>query len=142
MSNLEFMQDISMASTSVYIGFAMALINCLVFIKIMSMFAEYIAWSIVVVVQVGLVFGTGFCFYFYFAEPEGGYDLESKAINETKKYSLIVGIVFGIVSLVYAILIMCFKDSLKIAIDIIDAASDFLDNTIRIVGVPVGYFFI
>lgn len=52
------------------------------------------------------------------------------------------GIAFAIIALIYAILLFCGFSSLKTAIDVIDAAADFLADTKRLIGVPILYFFI
>jgi hypothetical protein len=44
--------------------------------------------------------------------------------------------------ILFMLAICCFRDSLSIAIDIIDASADFLDDTKKIIGVPVVFFFI
>jgi len=51
-------------------------------------------------------------------------------------------IVFGILSAAFLCCICCGYKSLKLAIDVIDAAADFLAGTKRIILVPVLYFFL
>jgi hypothetical protein len=53
---------------------------------------------------------------------------------------LVIGIAFGIFSLIFCILIYCGFNSLRIAINVIDASADFLAKTKRIIFVPVFYF--
>jgi len=55
-----------LASTSIYLSCFMALVFCLIYIKVMSIFAETIAWAIVIFVQIGFFIGSGACFYGYF----------------------------------------------------------------------------
>jgi len=51
-------------------------------------------------------------------------------------------ILFGILSVAFLLCICCGFRSLKLAIDVIDAAADFLASTKRIIFVPIFYFFI
>lgn len=53
-----------------------------------------------------------------------------------------MAVVFGIATLIFAIMICCGKDSLGKAIDVIDAAADFIRDTKRIILVPILHFFI
>lgn len=115
----------------------MALVFCLLYIKIMSIFAETIAWAIVILVQLGFFVGSGACFYgFFYMELETGGD------SNISTYIITAAIVLLVMGLLFMIAVCCFRDSLSIAIDIIDASADFLDNTKKIIGVPVIFFFI
>ena len=53
-----------------------------------------------------------------------------------------MGVVFGLFAIVYACMLWCGWNSLKVAIDVIDASADFLAGTKRILGVPLLFFFI
>ena len=64
----------------------------------------------------------------------------SKVDNTISNYILGAAIVLLILGIAFLFAIMCFKNSLKIAIDIIDASADFLNDTKKIVGVPVVVF--
>ena len=57
-------------------------------------------------------------------------------------YLLIGTIGFAILACLFACLVYCGYSSLKLAIDVIDAAADFLAKTKRIILVPVLYFFL
>lgn len=50
---------------------ALSFVYCLLFIYLMSFFAEFIAWGIVILVQIGLIGGAIFCFGEYFAKKNG-----------------------------------------------------------------------
>jgi len=50
--------------------------------------------------------------------------------------------VFSILTILFAVAICCMRDSLRVAINIIDASSDFLAGNVRIILVPVVYFFV
>lgn len=51
-------------------------------------------------------------------------------------------VLFGLLSCLFLTCIICGFRSLKLAIDVIDAAADFLADTKRILLVPVLYFFL
>ena len=55
---------------------------------------------------------------------------------------MVATIVFGILALGFACCVFCGYSSLKLAIDVIDAAADFLATTKRIILVPILYFFL
>jgi len=57
-------------------------------------------------------------------------------------YYLVGCILIGIIAVLFACLVYCGFSSLKLAIDTIDAAADFLARTKRIILVPILYFFI
>ena len=58
------------------------------------------------------------------------------------KLLLAIGITCGILGVLFLISVCCFFHSLKVAIDVIDAAADFLAKTKRVILVPVLYFFV
>lgn len=115
----------------------MALVFCLVYIKVMSLFAETIAWAIVILVQIGFFVGSGACFYGYFCM-----NLEAGGKTDLGSYVIAAACVLLVMGLLFMLAICCFRDSLSIAIDIIDASADFLDDTKKIIAVPVVFFFI
>lgn len=51
-------------------------------------------------------------------------------------------IIFSLKAFCFACMVVCGRQSLKLAIDVIDASADFLYGTKRIVAVPVIYFFV
>lgn len=55
---------------------------------------------------------------------------------------LIIGCFLGLFSLLFALMIYCGYNQLKTAIDVIDAAADFLAKTKRIIAVPIIYFIV
>jgi len=50
-----------LSSTSIYISFGTAFVNSILVIYLLSIFAEYVAWGIVAVVQLGFIGAAGFC---------------------------------------------------------------------------------
>jgi choline transporter-like protein 2/4/5 len=54
---------------------------------------------------------------------------------------IVFGVLFAVAALIFALMVWCQWHSLKMAIDVVDAAADFLFKTKRIIAVPVMYFF-
>lgn len=57
----KYFNDLYLASTAIYASFGMSIVYSFVFIYLMSFFAEPIAWACVVLVQLGLIGGSVFC---------------------------------------------------------------------------------
>jgi len=55
-------QDLYLSSRAIYWSMAMSLVYSLLYIALMSYFAEYIAWAIIAVTQIGLIGASVFCF--------------------------------------------------------------------------------
>ena len=53
-------QDMYNSSTSMYVSMACAIVWSIVYIYLMSIFAEQLAWCCVVLIQLGLFFGVLF----------------------------------------------------------------------------------
>lgn len=100
----------------------------------MSWFAEYIAWGIIVLVQLGLIGGAIFSF--------GEYSERKNASDASAGQMLGLGIGFSIFALLFLCCLYCGFNSLRIAINVVDASADFLAKTKRLIGVPIMYFFV
>jgi len=61
-------QDLYLASRAIYISMAMSFVYCILFIYLMSIFAECIAWGIIILVQLGMIGATIFSFGTYVAK--------------------------------------------------------------------------
>lgn len=115
----------------------------------MSACAETLVWICIVLVKLTLLFITVGLGYMLSLElkkrNEGSFEEDSQELNDLNdkifNFYVLVGL-SGTVTLVYMCLIFCNCDSLKKAIDVIDAASDFLAKTKKIVLVPVLFFFL
>lgn len=95
----------------------------------MSIAAEYLAWALVFLTQVGFI-----------VLAVGGFYIHQTATNpDSKTQGLTFGIVFAILGLLFAIALWCGYDQLKIAIEMINASADFLAQTKRIFIVPFLY---
>lgn len=98
----------------------------------MSYFAECISWVIVGLVQIGLFVASALTLFQYNTIKSSASPDES-----TMKLLLGIGITCGIVGVLFLVSICCMFNSLKIAIDVIDASADFLAKTKRVILVPV-----
>lgn len=110
---------------------------CIIFLYLMSYFAECISWVIVGLVQIGLFVASALTLFQYNTIKSSASPDES-----TMKLLLGIGITCGIVGVLFLVSICCMFNSLKIAIDVIDASADFLAKTKRVILVPVLYFFV
>lgn len=137
------------------ISIGMSIVYSLAFIYLLSGFAECIAWFCVILTQLGLIAGAvlgGFLFadsrarvakftkdnakntaaITNFAKEEGTW----------QKYYMAACIIFGLLAVCFLLCMICEFQSLKLAIDVIDASADFLVETKRIILVPIIHFFI
>ena len=112
-----------------------ALAISIIYIYLLSLFAEYLAWALIFVVQIGFIVMAGAGFYTY---------VSAASANKTDKsrVGLVFGIVFSIVALLFALAVYCGWNRLKIAIEIIDVSADFLAGTKRLMAVPFMYYII
>jgi hypothetical protein len=137
MSNpaISWIQDLYLSSRAIYISMAMAFVYCTLYLYLMSAFAEPIAWFIVIAVQVGL---------FALSFLAGGAALVANDQGDKDRFivMLAVSIISGILAILFLVGLCFGFNSLKTAIDVIDASADFLADTKRIILVPVGYFFL
>jgi len=126
------------ASTSIYIGMAMSIVWSLVFIYVISAFAETIAWGIIIATNVGLFAAGAMALLEYkdkLAEPSS-----DSLTNKPPTEYLVIGIVILIVACIMLCMVCCGMSQLKTAIDVVDASADFTKKTKRILCVSVSYF--
>lgn len=128
--------DLYKSSRAIYIAIATAIILCFAYIYLMSFFAEQIAWTIIGITQVSLFVGCGACIFEYLDKHNSTNTLTKDQANGF----LAGGIVLGLLALIMLIMLFCGFNQLKIAIDVVDAAADFIRKTKRIVSIPVVYF--
>lgn len=148
----KYVNDIVQSQDAIYISMAMGCVYCILYIYLMSAFAECISWVCIVLTQIGLFGLTGACFALRqqsiinrTAATKGqvtptGSKSATEAQEKQETYFLIGGIVAGILALAFCTCVICGRKSLKVAIDVIDASADFLATTKRILLVPIFYF--
>jgi len=130
--------DLYLSSRAIYISIAMAVVYCLGYIYLMSLFAECIAWAMIVLTQVGLIVGALYAVFVYKDRntPEG-----SLSVDEARKV-LACAIILAILASLFGLAVCCGFNSLRTAINVVDASADFLRKTKRILFVPILYFFL
>jgi hypothetical protein len=128
----QLLMDLYLSSRAIYTSIALAFVLSILYIYIMSMFAETLAWAMILLVQVGLI-GMSVALFV----------TRSQEVDEKKqKAELVWGCITGVLSILYCLLVYCGFNQLRTAIDVIDASADFLACTKRIVLVPIVYFFV
>jgi hypothetical protein len=83
----------------------------------MSIFAEYLAWAIVILTLVGfMVMGAG-GFYYYTSVD---------ASSSKKSMAIMMGFLCTILAIVFSVLLWCGWSHVKLAIEMVNASADFL----------------
>lgn len=123
--------NVMTASRSIGLSVITALVLCIIYIYFMSIFAEYLAWGIIILTELCFIFLAGGGFYYYTAG-----DVDAN----TKSTALIIGLVFALVAVIFSVCIWCGWTSLKLAIEMVNASADFLAQTKRVFIVPFLYY--
>lgn len=145
--NAQYVIDISKAYKSVVICCIGSFVICLAYVKLMSAFAEPIAWLCVVLIQIGLFALAGASWYAkqYFTDQhaliEDPSENQTKDFEKTIIYCWVAIVLFALLGLIFLCAVICGFSHLKLAIDVIDASADFLDETKRVYFVPLFFFF-
>jgi hypothetical protein len=126
------MRDLYLSSDAILISMGLSFVFCLAYIYIMSAFAETIAWCVIVLIELVIIGAAVGSFYFISTHPG----------DKNNKAAMAGGIISGILGLLFGCAVWCGRKSLATAIDVIDAAADFLAGTKRLIVVPVIYFFV
>lgn len=110
-----------------------SLILAILYIYLMSAVAEYVAWGLIFLVQVGLIMlSLGGLFY---------YTQKTGEDSEYGTAGLVAGIVAGLCAIIFCFAVYCGWNQLKMSIEIINCSADFLASTKRLIVVPFAYFF-
>lgn len=56
-----YLKDLYLSSRAIYYSMGAAFVLCILYIYIMSLFAEYLAWAIVILTQIALIGATAVC---------------------------------------------------------------------------------
>ena len=109
-----------------------SLVLSVLYIYLMSYFAEYLAWGLIFLVQVGLfvIAAAGFIYY-----TQAGEKKENKGTA-----ALITGILFLLLAIIFAIAVYCGWKQLTLAVEVINCSADFLTETKKLIGVPILYY--
>ena len=149
-----YVEDMQRASRSIYLSLVMAVVYSIVFIYVLSIFGETIAWICIILIQLSLFGASAVSYLAWDAEVKklenlpnvvsGGEEaLAAEEEKQQKNVNIYLGamITICLISVGFLCCLCCKYDSLKTAIDCIDAAADFLAGTKRIIAVP-GIFFL
>ena len=129
---VQYMHDLYNSSHALITAVILSFIYSIVYIYLMSWFAEYLAWACVVLGELGLIFMGVSSTVNYISHPD----------YEDAPTSLVIGLACSIMAIVFAICICCGYSSLKLAIDAIDASADFLAATKRLILVSISSLFV
>jgi hypothetical protein len=106
-----------------------SLVLSVLYIYLMSYFAEYLAWGLIFLVQISLV-----------VIAAGGFIYYTQASGSKQSAALGVGIVSLVLAVVFAIALYCGWKQLTLAVEVINCSADFLTETKRLIGVPILYY--
>jgi len=147
----QYLFDVLNASTVIFICLGTAFLYALLFIGFLSAFAEPLCYLCIVVIQLGLI-TLPILFGYKFmqinkqigdSKVEGATPLPKEELELLEGQSsiyLILAIGLAVLGVCFALCLWCSRESLKRAIDIIDASADFVMATKRILFVPFIYF--
>lgn len=123
--------NIVTASRAIMFSIFSALVLCLLYIYFMSIFAEYVAWAIIVLTQISFVVVCLGSLFYMTRLPKG---------DGRKKAALGIAIVSGIIGLLFCLALWCGWNQLKLAIEIVNCSADFLAGHKRLLCVPLIYY--
>lgn len=123
-------------STALSLSLVTAFLLSLLYLFAISKFGEHLAWCIIWLVGIGLIAATGCAFVARFSPTTFG------VTSMSPGFLLCLAIVLMIVTLVFFCMLWCSYDQLKTAIDVVDAAADFLNGTKRLIAVSFGFFIV
>jgi len=147
----QYLFDVLNASTVIFICLGTAFLYALLFIGFLSAFAEPLCYLCIVVIQLGLI-TLPILFGYKFmqinkqigdSKVEGATPLPKEELELLEGQSsiyLILAIGVAVLGVCFALCLWCSRESLKRAIDVIDASADFVMATKRILIVPFIYF--
>lgn len=129
----QLLNDLQITKNAVFISLGLSLVYSIIFIYMMSNFANCLAKFAILVIELCIMGAAGVSFY-----------LRSN-INYTphqQKGYLIAGIVMVVVFLVFNMFLCCFWKQVEVAIAVLDATADFFAATKRVALVAVFYFLV
>ena len=140
--------DVFNAKYALSISFFTAVILCMTYTMLMSYASEALAWICIFLTWVGLIGASVGCWMLrtdtlLLLEEQiaSGMSGEDLLPTETQAQHQIIGCVAsGTLAILYSCSIWCYWGDLQTAIDVIDASSDFLADTYRIIWTPVIHF--
>lgn len=114
----------------------MAIVFSVLYIYLMGAVGEYLAWAVVFLVWLGLLLLTGASVLCAVSPETMG------APDISKATAWICSLVFGILFIIYNVMLYCGFTQLKLAVDCIDASAEFIMNTKRLVAINFLFFIV
>lgn len=121
-------------STALSLSLLSAFLLSLLYLWAISKFGEHLAWCIIWLVGIGLLAATGCASFAYFSPETFGVSSFSPSLL------ICVAIVLLIVTLIFFCMLCISYKQLQTAIDVVDAAADFLNGTKRMIAISFGFF--
>ena len=140
--------DLKESQGSLWVCSVFGLVYSILIIYFLANFAETIAWAMVVMFEVIMIGGCCICFWVWHSTLVLTKNMDFGTNNHVNKYAMesyakekmFEGVLLGIGALVY-LFVMFFKyKHIKTAINVIDAACEFIIANPRIVVIPFVYF--
>lgn len=146
----QYLFDVLNASSPISLCLITGFVYCLLFIFILSMFAEVFCWLCIILVQLGLIVLPCILGYEYMNikknfGPEGichgvSDNNDCQALDSKATLFICGAIALGCLCACFSGCLYCSYHHLKHAIDVIDASTKFVLVTKRIMLVPLVYF--
>ena len=116
-------------------GVVISIALTLIYIKFMDKCASQLAWASVVLLVLFLLGSGAAAWYTRYSilkddDPDNDYDSSL----------FYIAIVMWAIAGIFIMMILCFWDSLKVSIAIIETAADYFADSKRILFVPIGFF--
>jgi len=142
-----FVFNIYNARKSIYICIATGFVYCLLFIGIMSLFAEWICYACIFITELGLIALPVLFSFKYIEENKAAADInfsvDEKAVRSAAAKGYLAGaICTSFLFVAFSLCLCCGWNSIKLAVNVVDAAADFIMSTKRILIIPFIYFLI
>lgn len=127
-SGLFNFNDLYLSSRAIEFSLWMSLFFSIVYIYLMSLFAEILSWICIFLTSVGLIAATVLSFIYWKEQNDAYSDYTSDEKEEVTnpKYILYGAITVCTLTFIYHMFIVCTWSALKMAINVIDGSADFL----------------
>ena len=126
-----FWRDMKIASTAIYISFALALVYTIIYLYLMSNCAHMLAYIAIGLLEILFIAGMGGAMF-------GSTQVHGH--EKTGFYIAFASCLFAF--LLFNCMLWCYWSKLQVAIAVIDATADFMVATKRIALVTIYYFFV
>ena len=129
---LEYINDVWRAWAVILICLVFAFVACFLLIWIMEKVMFIFAWVTIILTFVVIMGISTWCWFYSDTLDEG---------NSNRTYMKVFAGIGWAIGAIFALLVCCFCKSFRIAIAILEAAADFVTDTLRVLIIPVTNFF-